>query len=172
MALNKCCCCVNLRTGAIVIAILGILGSFGQLHDKEHIYIGIISDVVGVLANLFLLHGAIKYNKTTTLVYLIFEAIFIIGYIVGMCLVIAALVDKQFKLGWDGTWDFPVVWNTEDLKILDGKIEDVGTCAVVVGYLTATLVVIIIRIALVIYFWVCVYSFFGDFKKQGLPQLA
>ena len=94
MALNKCCCCVNLRTGAIVIAILGILGSFGQLHDKEHIYIGIISDVIGVLANLFLLHGAIKYNKTTTLVYLIFEAIFIIGYIVGMCLVIAALVDN------------------------------------------------------------------------------
>ena len=80
MALNKCCCCVNLRTGAIVIAILGILGSFGQLHDKEHIYIGIISVVVGVLANLFLLHGAIKYNKTTTLVYLILEAIFIIWY--------------------------------------------------------------------------------------------
>ena len=121
---------------------------------------------------MFLLHGAIKYNKTTTLVYLILEAIFIISYIVGMCLVIAALAAKQLKPCWDGTWDFPVVWNTEDSKIVDGKIEDVGTCAVVVGYLTATLVVIIIRLALVIYFWVCVYSFFVDFKKQSLPQLA
>ena len=72
MALHTCCCCVNLRTGAIVIAILGILGSFGQLHDKEHIYIGIISVVVGVLANLFLLHGAIKYNKTTKLSGILF----------------------------------------------------------------------------------------------------
>ena len=103
---------------------------------------------------------------------MILEAIFIISYIVGMCLVIAALAAKQLKPCWDGTWDFPVVWNTEDSTIVDGKIEDAGTCAVVVGYLTATLVVIIIRIALVIYFWVCVYSFFVDFKKQGLPQLA
>ena len=172
MALNKCCCCVNLRTGAIVIAILGILGSFGQLHDKDHIYIGIISVVVGVLANLFLLHGAIKYNKTTTLVYLILEAIFIIWYIVGMGFVIAALAAKELKPCWDGDWDFPVVWNTVDSKIVDGKIEDVGTCAVVVGYLTATLVAIIIGIALGIYFWVCVYSFFADLKRQGLPQLA
>ena len=163
---------MNLRTGAIVIAILGILGSFGQLHYKERIYIGIISCVVGVLANLLLLHGAIKYNKTTTLVDLILEAIFIIWYVVGMCLVIAALAAKQLKPCWKGNWGFPVVWNTEDPKIVDGKVQDDGTCAVVVGVLTATLVAIIIGIALGIYFWVCVYSFFADLKKQGLPQLA
>ena len=89
-----------------------------------------------------------------------------------MGFVIAALAAKQLKPCWDGNWDFPVVWNAEDSKIVDGKIEDVGTCAVVVGYLTATLVAIIIGIAIGIYFWVCVYSFFVDLKKQGLPQLA
>ena len=168
MALNKCCCCVNLRTGAIVIAILGILGSFGQFRSSEQIYIGIISVVLGVLANLLLLHGAIKYNKTTTLVYLVLEAIFIIWYIVGLGFVIAGLASKQVKPCWEGKWDSTVVWNIEDAQ----SIEDAATCAVTVGVLIGYLVAIVIGIVLGIYFWVCVYSFFADLKRQGLPQLA
>ena len=91
MALGKCCCCVELRTGAIIIAVLGLIASFGSF--QHGVVIGIIFFVYGLVQNLCLLHGAIKYNRTTTLVYLIMEAIFII-----------LLLVNWIVHSWNGQW--------------------------------------------------------------------
>ena len=45
-------------------------------------------------------------------------------------------------------------------------------CSVTVGVLIALLVGFIIGIAISIYFWICVYSFYVDLKKQQIPQPA
>ena len=158
MALNKCCCCVDLRTGAIIIAILGLLGSFGNFGSG--IAIGIVTLIGGIVANVCLLVGAIKYNRTTTLIYLIMEAIFIILYIVGLVLLIVVLAGTGMSACWDN-WDLEVEFN-----------GDVANCAVAVGILSALLVAFSIGIAISIYFWVCIYSFYQDLKRQFFPSPA
>ena len=99
MGLNKCCCCVDLRTGSIVIAVLGLLGSFGNWGSG--IVVGVITIVAGVASNVCLLHGAIKYNRITTLIYLVMEGIFIVLYIVAFCLIIVALCSDAVSICWD-----------------------------------------------------------------------
>ena len=154
MALSNCCCCVNLRTGAIIIAVLGLLASFGNFQNG--LVVGILTLVGGIVANLCLLHGAIKYNRTTTLVYLVMEAIFIILYIVGLIFIIIGLTNSSVKECMSGdNWDTVIAYKDSPV-----------TCSVIVGILIALLVAFIIGIAISIYFWVCVYSFFDDLKRQ------
>ena len=160
MALSKCCCCVDLRTGAIVIAVLGLLGSFANF--QHGLVVGIISCVGGLAANLCLLHGAIKYNRTTTLVYLILDAIFMILLLVGLILIIVGLSSSTLSPCFKSeTSAAEIDWN-----------GTMVTCSVTVGILIALLVSFIIGIAISIYFWVCVYSFYDDLKKQQIPQPA
>ena len=158
MALSKCCCCVDLRTGSIIIAVLGVLASISNWGSGW--VVGVVTIVVGVPANLCLLHGAIKYNRTTTLIWLVMEVLFIIVNIVWFCLIIVALCSKEVSVCWDN-WDEPVVYG--------GKIT---ACSVTVAFLVSMLVVIVIGTGLSIYFWVCVYSFFQDLKRQQFPQPA
>ena len=158
MALSKCCCCVDLRTGSIVIAIIGIICSCGNWGSG--FAVGVITLVLGVAANVCLLHGAIKYNRTTTLIYLVVEAIFIVSYIVWFCLLMVFLFGPEVSVCWDN-WDGSTVY--------DGKGY---TCSVIVAVLISILVAVAIGIGLSIYFWVCVYSFFQDLKRQQVPQPA
>ena len=72
--LSKCCCCVELRTGAIVIAVLQILGALGNLWSR----IGwetLVYAAIGVACGLCLLFGAIKNNAIGTLINLILTAL-------------------------------------------------------------------------------------------------
>ena len=80
MALNYCCCCINLRVGAIVIAILQILSGFGsfiqigndfrmnyELYcDEEKMKINNLVAIVicfpSLVAGICLLFGAINRN--------------------------------------------------------------------------------------------------------------
>ena len=162
MALGKCCCCVELRTGAIIIAVLGLIASFGSF--QHGVVIGIIFFVYGLVQNLCLLHGAIKYNRTTTLVYLIMEAIFIILLLVNWILIIVGMASDEVK----------PCWKEENLND-DTKIDlgwngwDEASCGVIVGVLVALFVVLTIMMAISIYFWACVYGFFVDLKQQQSP---
>ena len=88
MGLNKCCLCLDLRTGTLAIAVLSIV--FGKISLIDGIYertifsitIGVIDWIIYVASGACLLHGAIKYNNTTTMVYLILATIGIISFIV------------------------------------------------------------------------------------------
>merc|ERR1712141_553159 len=88
---NKCCCCVDLRTGAIVISILQLLGGAGCFGMGASEWPNILNGVVGLLAGLCLLFGAIKYHQTATLVYLVLDMIAIILAGVAMAVIIIVI---------------------------------------------------------------------------------
>lgn len=79
--LSKCCCCVELRTGAIVIAVLQILGALGNLSNGLS-WETLIYAVIGVACGACLLFGAIKNNAVGTLINLILTAIGIVWTII------------------------------------------------------------------------------------------
>ena len=83
MVFTKCCCCVDLRSGAIVIAIFEILLGLTHFRNiEDNIWASVIGAIVDSTAGACLLFGAIKYNQTTTIVYLVFFMIGIILYVI------------------------------------------------------------------------------------------
>jgi len=86
---GKCCCCVDIRTGAIVIAVLGIVGSFGNLAFST--YWMMIGEIIWRLVVSFcLLFGAIKVNEIAVLIYLILTILQIISeFAVGIFFLVA-----------------------------------------------------------------------------------
>ena len=89
MLLRKGFCCVDLRTGAIVLAVLGIINSFCLLFsggfDSEYI----ILVILGLSTYGCLLFGAIKNNRTATLISLVMEMIYIVWMVIVLILLIA-----------------------------------------------------------------------------------
>ena len=158
MALGKCCCCVDLRTGAIIIAVLGLIASFGNF--QHGVVMGSISLVYGLICNLCLLHGAIKYNRTTTMVFLIMDALYIVLLLVFWILIIVAMASDEVSPCWKS--------ENKEVKMEYAGYKDVE-CAVIVAVLVATLVGTSIILAISIYFWACVYGFFVDLKHQQTP---
>lgn len=158
MALGKCCCCVDLRTGAIIIAVLGLIASFGNF--QHGVVMGSITLVYGLISNLCLLHGAITYNRTTTLVFLIMDAIGIIILLVSWILIIVAMASDEVSPCWKS--------ENGDLK-MEYAGYDAVECSVVVAVLVATLVGVTIFLVVSIYFWACVYGFFVDLKQRQTP---
>ena len=86
---KKCCCCVDLRTGAIVMAILEIIGGFGLI-GKSTEWPDILNVVVAIGAGVCLLFGAIKYHQLATLVYLVLQMIAIVLIVVAIIVAIVA----------------------------------------------------------------------------------
>ena len=83
---SKCCCCIELRTGVIVIAVLQILGAVGVL--GYGIFLGTIAPIValiglinlvGLVAGATLLIGGIWYNTTAIILYIVLAVIEIIN---------------------------------------------------------------------------------------------
>ena len=86
---KKCCCCVDLRTGAIVMAILQLIGGAGMFGMGAE-WQNILSALVGVGAGVCLLFGAIKYHQQATLVYLVLQMIAIVLIVVAIIVAIVA----------------------------------------------------------------------------------
>ena len=148
--LSRCCCCIELRTGAIIIAVLGILGSFGGFGNGW--IAGVCVLILGLVANCCLLHGAIKYNKVTTTIYLVLEMISIILIVAAAVFAIVVIAGATAVGTAASSWDA-------------GNVA--STAVLVVGIVS--LVAYIIGIALQIYWWVCVFSFLKELKRTDLP---
>ena len=92
MILNKCCCCIDLRLGCSIFAIIGILlnaAFFGTieslcLHPKTILfqkklgchptfYVIALGSSIGILGNLCCLFGAMTSNKILVSIYLLAE---------------------------------------------------------------------------------------------------
>ena len=135
----KCCCCFDLRTGSIIIAILQIVGSIGMLGGTTSSS-ACWGGLVGIAAGICLLVGAINSNASAILVHLIVAMINIIVLCVagiGIC-----------------AGSFATV-NAIDVAFV------VPTALLVLG-------IWIILMALIdIYFWVCVYRFY-QLTKYGM----
>ena len=97
--LKKCCCCVDLRTGAIVMAILEIIGGLGMFGNPGG-WPNYLNAVITIGAGACLLFGAIKCHQTAIpptinsikyhqLVYLVLEmvALVLIGVAMFMAII-------------------------------------------------------------------------------------
>ena len=87
---GKCYCCIDPRTGVIVIAVLHISGALGVLYligalaVEGHIMLwGPITElIVGFMAGASLLYGAIKYNTAAIIIHIVLAVIEIIIFLV------------------------------------------------------------------------------------------
>ena len=137
---DKCCCCIDLRVGCIVLAIWGMLSSSGafiyaaKATDDSQAGVFITDGILGLIAYGTLLYGAVKYNSIATLVFLVLQ---MIGMILGVTVIILAFVAAGDALS-------------------DPIVKQVAT---IMG------VSLIFSSALSIYFWLCIYSFYQKVKK-------
>ena len=154
--LSKCCCCVPLRTGSLILAILGVLGGILSFATSRGDWSSIIQGIFYLLSYGFLLFGAIKYNEKALLVCLVLTAVSIVLGVVFCIIAIAnietiapqlanncaAMIDDLNKLGM--TCD-------------QFKSTTIGIVAGI--FIGASLVSV--------YFWICNYSFYKQLKEEG-----
>ena len=158
--LSKCCCCIPLRAGCIVLGIIGILVSL-----IEHIpviygfgaYLLIIPLLFDLVCYGTLFVGAIANHTTIVLVHLvmyilvmIIDVIFIILMAVNITTLMPALIDcKDFKEEFDE----------------DGDCEDYRK-----GVANAAIIIVILVLVLNIYSGFCSLSFYLELKQNnGTP---
>ena len=88
--LSKCCCCVELRTGSLVLGVLGLLGGVGQFAQGSF-WGNFLLGIFYLIAYGALLFGAIKYNPVAVLVNLICTIIImVLGVIVAIILLVGS----------------------------------------------------------------------------------
>ena len=151
--LSKCCCCVPLRTGSIILAVLGILGGFANIGGLT--WYGILDGIFYLVGYGALLFGAIKYNQKAVLVNLVFTALLIVVSMVLFIIAIASLETLVPELR---------------CKMPDESSQPSITC----GQATTMLYIstgagFLIGGLLNIYFWFCNYSFYLELKTGGGP---
>ena len=147
--LKKCCCCVDLRTGAIVMAVLEIIGGLGMFAGG--LWQDILSAVVTIGAGVCLLFGAIKYHQLATLVYLVLQMIAIVLSGVAMIMVIIAAT---------------AITATGNSGVQGNAVG--GTSVIVLASVLAAFYGIFT--SLNIYFWVCVFSFYKGLKTGKITS--
>ena len=141
MGLNKCCFCVDLRTGAMIIAVLEILGGFSVL-GQSYMARYIVTCITLVVSGSCLLFGAIKYNWTATLVNLVFSAIGIV-----LCIIVTVMLFVAVgTVGMSGQNN--AYWTTSIIQCVTW----------------------IACVFVKIYFWVCVYSFYKNLKSGNISS--
>ena len=149
--LSKCCCCVPLRNGSIVLAVLGILigiligiGSFAK---SGGFGLHIIVAIFYLLAYGALLFGAIKYNDKAVLFNLVLTAIIIVLEIVGAIIVLSSIETFVPELA-------------SCLSHMPESCDQIKAAAV--GTAAG---ICIVSSVLNGYFWVCNYSFYKELKE-------
>ena len=136
--LSKCCFWVPLRTGSILIAILGLLIAIATLVYSGGSWLYIILGSYYLIAEATLLFGAITCNKRAMLVYLVCSAIFpFIDIVFGIIAIIS----------------IDTIIPDEYLNIYKDPIA-------------MTVVFCVAGSLMNIYFWLCNYSFYKKLKKR------
>ena len=200
--LTKCCCCVDLRTGAMVMAILqvlGVLGSFGSRGMDGGLAM-FVSGGLALVAGLCLLYGAIKYEPTATLVYLVFQMLPIITVtIMAMLLVLACTVatvathhgvnvhNLTYGVNINNPYAGVNVHNPYGVNINNpyggynvhnpyGGVNssnddpDIATATTIAVDIMAIALACYVLIS--IYFWVCAFSFYKGLKSGSITPSA
>ena len=142
--LKKCCCCVDLRTGAILMAIVEIIGGLGMFGKSQLGWHDVLNNVFAIGAGVCLLFGAIKYHQAATLVYLVLQMIAIVLLVVAMLMMI--------------------IWATATAAAVSGNHGVQGNEGGVAMVIATAVMIYGIVASLHIYFWLCVFSFYKGLK--------
>ena len=161
---GKCCCCVGLRTGAIVIAVLGIVGSLGLLAFETD-WITIAGVIFDLLVYFCLLFGAIKVNKIAVLIYLILDVIeIILTFAEGIVFVVGGSLLNVVSQDDGSTVDtFDKAQQVQNFQYENDKKYYKN---IIVG------VCIILGACLEIYFFICIQSFYRKIKDGKITSAA
>ena len=168
--LSKCCCCVSLRVGSIILGVLGLIGGliymlvgtgvvgFASSDGGGGIaWFYIICGLLCLIAYGALLFGAIKYNGNAVRVYLVSSAIcIVIGVLFGV-IVLASIKSS------DPVTSDPV-FADDCASVPLTKSECDMLKAVTIGMKANQLV---ISTLFGVYFWICIYSFYKELKSGG-----
>ena len=149
MVFKHCCCCLNLRVGAIVLATITILTGLIRLGGCLFgLYYWSYWDVIlGALANVAaggcLLYGAIKYQRYPTIIYLVFAMIGIVLNSISAIIIFTKSDGAGFiREVVHGCLRVKPEWCSDDA----------------LGWM------FILSAFLGIYFWLCVFSFLKEFS--------
>ena len=181
--LTKCCCCLDLRIGTIIIAILelligipyfvlAILKSIAihpvatsdawndneQLQSSDAFIIALtafnyLKSAVALIIGLCLLFGSIYYNKKATLIYLVLR---LIGIVVS---------GIEFILGIVAAYTIRMALPVYSLHPITEPIGYVVYYYIVVPIICMT-VYIFVTMVFQTYFWICVLSFYNRSLKR------
>ena len=155
--LSKCCCCVPLRTGSLVIAVLGILGALGILASSKGQWPSIVEGIFFLLPYAFLLFGAIKYNDKAVLVCVVLTALsIIIGIVFGIIAIVKIEIINPLLANDCEAFDYA----SDFTFFLDCDKEKFKARAITAAYLFVLSLV-------EVYFWICNFSFYKELKKGG-----
>ena len=141
---KKCCCCVDLRVGAITFAILEVaiaITAFYFVKGANYPGMMIASALVGLAAGLCLLFGSIQYNATATAVYLVLQMISIVFF--GIQIILSVVTSGM----------------------LNRRKQPIFGNAIFVGFL-------VLAFTLSIYFWVCIFSLYRGLRRGEISSPA
>ena len=159
--LSNCCCCLQLRTGSIILAVLGLLGVIFTLVNSGGRWFYILLGIYFLIPYAALLFGAIKYNKRAVLVYLVCATIFpIIDIVFG----IVAIVSIETIAAEELASNCASV--RRELHQLDMTCEEFKSLTVSMAagfYFVGSLIEI--------YLWLCIGSFYKDLKEENPKEL-
>merc|ERR1712018_55064 len=140
MVFNNCCCCIELRTGCIIIGVLQILGGLGNFKPPLE-WFTILLAIVSIISGCCLLFGSIKYNPIGILINLIFTAITSL-----FCLIVAIMIFYAVATYHTSREEF-------------------------IGYMIAG-GVYLVALAINVYLWLCVFSFYKKLKSGDITSPA
>ena len=151
--LSKCCCCVPLRTGSIILAILGLLGGIGTFATSKGFWGSYILGVVYLVAYGALLFGAIKNNDKAVLINLVFTGIIMVLTVILGIIVIASI--GIFAPGLENNCAAIASWLRQNQITCDQfKGTTIGRAAGI----------FFVSALINGYFWLCNYSFYKELK--------
>ena len=144
MEVKKCCCCIELRIGCIIIAVVGIiLGIIGVALNAG--WGSALSLILGIAANCCLLYSA-AYTKGSTKSRSIAALIFI------GCLVLSMI--------------FQVIWLIlETIELAEAN----GFSSYALPFTLSWLVNNLIQFTLSLYFCLVAYSFYKELNYTVVP---
>ena len=145
---TKCCCCLPLRTGCIIIGILAIFNSFTFYFYKDVSYgYSVPVNLWGLAEGICLVVGAVLNNPILVLVHFILAIIGIVGLLIAMIVISLTMT----------------VWHTTGTAVAAGTAASTAVTAALAVLIVAVVISCIIRI----YFIVVAWSFYKELKTGG-----
>ena len=174
MALKAFCCCVPLRTGCILLSLLGILTAVsdplivhlgGKEPPKWLVTEAWVACGIGLIANCLLMLGTIKKNEPALLLYLIIDAIVIVQASVVNALLVRSIdqADESARFsGFIGMCNSDAICKDATDEVKRNTFEATEGITLILRGITY-----IVSRAFSVYSWFCVFSFMGELNSQS-----